>query len=104
MSTARTKKNSNLSVGTRINLFDNSPSMVYDFDKLFPECPLPERFARHAECTIEHLLPNNCRVITIGDESIIHKMFSDTLYGVDRDKFHYDETEKELESINGVTL
>jgi hypothetical protein len=95
------KKSSKLGVGARINLFDNSPQIVYDFDKLFPECPLPERFGRAESVIIGDVLPNNCREIWIDGENIKHKMFSDILYGIDRDLFHEDETEKELEDMYG---
>jgi len=95
------KKSSKLGVGERINLFDKSEQMVYDFDRLFPECPLPERFPRDETVLIGDVLPNNCREIWIDGENFCHKMFSDTVYGIDRDLFHLDETEKELEEMYG---
>lgn len=91
-------------IGGRINLFDSTEETVYDFNLLFPECPLPERFGNSEEVEIGVLLPNNCRVITVGEEAIKHKMFSDLLYGIDRDLFREDETDKELEAINGVEV
>jgi hypothetical protein len=94
--------NSKLGVGARINLFDNSPGMVYDFDKLFPECPLPERFSRDDQVVIGHYAGANKREIIIDGELIIHKMFNDLIYNIDRDDFREDETDKELFEINGT--
>ncbi len=97
-------KHKRLGVGARINLFDKSAGMVYDFDKLFPECPLPDTYPRDEPVVIGEVLPNNCREIWIDGDLIVHKMFSDTMYGKDRDLFHLDETEKELDEINGILL
>ncbi len=90
-------------VGDRINFFDNvENSTVQVFNDLFPECPIK------ADPDLEVLIglpaPNNCRTILVGEETIIHKMYSDILYTLDRDDYHHDERDLELESINGVTL
>lgn len=97
-------KNSRLGVGARINLFDNSEQTVYDFDSLFPECPLPKTYPRDQIVLVGEVLPNNCREIWIDGDMLTHKMFSDTLYGIDRDLFHLDERETELEEMYGHRL
>lgn len=104
LSTEETNMKERLGVGARINLFDNSESMVYDFDMLFPECPLPESLSRSEAVHIGQVLPNNCREIWVNGESFVHKMFSDKLYGIDRDLFRVDERDTELEEINGTPV
>lgn len=91
-------------VGTRINFFDTveTPTVTV-FNELFPECPIKNKCPL-ALVTIGSPESNNCRSITVGDETIKHKMYSDILYTLDREEYRIDETEVELESINGVTL
>lgn len=97
-------KNSRESIGTRINLFDNTEQTVYDFNQLFPECPLGDQFQNSSIVIIGDYMGGDCREIDIAGEKIRHKMWRDTLYGMDRDLFYFDETEKELETIYGYPV
>lgn len=91
-------------VGTRINFFDNVENPTVElFNTIFPECPIRNKCPL-AMVTIGIPESNNCRTITVGDETIKHKMYSDILYTLDKEEYYLDERDLELESINGVTL
>lgn len=88
-------------VGERINQFDNLEiQTVATFNSLFPECPL--KFEAELDVEIGTPEANNRRAIQLSNGNvIIHKMYSDILYNVDRDKVG-DEREIELTEINGI--
>lgn len=89
-------------VGTRINFFDTLENPTVEvFNNLFPECPVRDK---PLDLTVQILgvESNNCRSIRVGDETIVHKMYSDILYTLDREVRGMDDSS--LESINGVTL
>lgn len=86
-------------VGSRINEFDSwETQIVGNFNELFPECPL-------VGYDVEDLVligePNgsNCREILIEGNLVIHKMYSDLLYGLDKGEFNM--VEDELDNIMG---
>lgn len=91
-------------VGDRINTFDSLELQTVEvFNALFPECPI-----RHVDraLIVSIGLPeaNNCRAITVGTETVTHKMYSDILYTLDREEYYLDERDLELDEINGVNL
>lgn len=98
-------------VGTRINEFDSlewHEQTIPAFNELFPECPIKDD---GTVTWIEIGSPesNNCRTILLYEHqdsfiTVKHKMYSDILYTLDRELYHLDERDLELESINGVTL
>lgn len=67
---------------------------------MFPECKL-SGYELHDEVVIGLPDAGNTRKISIGNDLIKHKMFSDMLYGMDRAEFLLDETDKELDDIMG---
>jgi len=87
------------STGKRINLFDDyeDPSVAM-FNALFYECPLeghnPDDIVR-----IGQMLSGNRRELFVGTTVVEHKMYSDILYGKDRDEFNNQDNE--IESITG---
>ena len=91
-------------VGNRINEFDNLEiQTVETFNNLFPECPIKNQCPLSA---VEILTPtaNNCRLLKLNDsDTIVHKMFSDVLYTVDRDVYNSDEDE-ELDEMYGIPV
>jgi len=91
-------------VGSRINFFDGLENQtVATFNDLFPECPIRDKCPALL-VSIGSPTANNCRTLTVGTETMNHKMYSDILYTLDRDEYRLDERDMELESINGVTL
>lgn len=91
-------------VGDRINFFDGveTPTVTV-FNELFPECPIKNKCPL-ALVEILGVESNNCRSILVGEETIKHKMYSDILYTLDREEYRLDETEVELNEINGVPV
>lgn len=90
-------------VGVRINVFDDlEKQTVETFNSLFPECMLD--FDNDITVKIGLPAPNNCRELKIGNALLIHKMYSDILYTLDRQDFYTDERDLELNEINGVML
>ncbi len=96
------KKRLSSSIGERINLFDNySDTSVEMFNALFYECALtghnPDDLV-----TIGQMLSGNRRELLVGEVLVEHKMYSDTLYGMDRDAFNNQESE--IEDIHGYPV
>lgn len=87
-------------VGERINKFDeyDNPTVMM-FNIIFSECPL-QGYDANAIVNIGRPLEGNRRAILVGEKEISHKMYSDLLYGKERE----DEEEKELIEVNGVLL
>lgn len=93
------KKSLSNTVGERINLFDNlQVCNVESFNNLFVECPL-KGFENSDPVIIGELLEGNRRMILVGENNVQHKMYSDLLYGVER-----NEEELDIEEINGVPV
>lgn len=97
-------------VGDRINQFDNLDTQtVESFNALFPECPV-KGYDLNMPLVIGSPAPNNCREITVSTtygliaETILHKMYSDIMYTLDRDVYNWDERDVELTEINGVPV
>ena len=93
------KKTLSNTIGERINKFDDmEDNSVAMFNTLFPECPLD--FDSGMDVLIGQVLPNNRRAILVGGDNLIeHKMFSDKLYGIDKQE--YNEEELELDEMHG---
>lgn len=91
-------------VGDRINEFDNLEiQTVETFNNLFPECPIKNQCPLSS---VEILSPtvNNCRLLKLNREiEIVHKMFSDVLYNVDRDVYN-TENDSELDEMYGIPV
>jgi hypothetical protein len=88
--------------GERINLFDNyEDTTVVMFNALFYECPL-EGHDPDANVVIGQMLSGNRRELLVGDTIVEHKMFSDTLYNMDRDEFNNQDNE--VETIMGYPV
>lgn len=88
------------SIGERINKFDSLDNpTVTEFNNLFIECPLKD-YSPKAMVSIGQLLSGDRRELQVGTETVQHKMFSDVLYGMDREEY-YNEHEKELDEIMG---
>jgi hypothetical protein len=94
-------KRMNSDIGKRINIFDNYEiQTVETFNKLFPECPI-KNTEQDVEVGIGNPSTGNTRLIIMKGQIFKHKMFSNELYGIDRDKFLNDEIDKELDEIMG---
>ena len=90
------------SVGERINLFDNADdTSVGAFNNLFPECPLTDTDLL-ANVMIGSPLSSNRRSLLVDGLVVEHKMFSDLIYGIDKDL--YNEEEKELDEMFGYPV
>lgn len=97
------KKRLSSSIGERINLFDDSDDQtVVMFNALFYECPLTNHDP-DAIVTIGQLLSGDRRELLVGTTIVEHKMYSDILYGMDRDEFH-NQTETEVDDIYGYPV
>lgn len=84
-------------VGERINKFDAlSIQNVETFNQLFPECPIKDR---GLDTAVEILSPttNNCRFISVGGETVVHKMYSDILYNVDKSEYRLRHSDEDAE-------
>lgn len=80
-------------IGTRINQFDDlCVQTVGTFNELFPECPV-KGFDNGAALDILYPASNNSRVLNINGLEVVHKMYSDLLYNVDRDEYNMEECE-----------
>lgn len=80
-------------IGTRINQFDNLEiQTVGVFNTLFPECPV-SGFDDSTDLEILNPETNNSRRLNINGLEIVHKMYSDLLYNVDRDEYNMEECE-----------
>jgi|GEM_PF-6708202 hypothetical protein len=80
-------------IGERINKFDNlEVQTVGTFNELFPECKVKDfNDLRPLEILEPH--SNNSRVLNIDGNKVIHKMYENLLYNVNRDE--YNETEED---------
>lgn len=91
-------------IGERINQFDNlDTTTVQSFNSVFPECPL----AGHQddlEVTILQPTVNNCRVISVGGVEVVHKMYSDLLYNVDKSEFRFRHDDEEPTDCLGFEM
>ncbi len=88
-------------VGERINEFDSwETQIVGNFNALFPECPLK---GYDVEDPVVILEPagSNCRSILVDGEYIVHKMYSDILYGIDKGEFNMVEDNDVLDEVMG---
>jgi len=96
------KKQLSSSIGERINLFDGylDPS-VEMFNVLFYECPLTG-YNPDDLVTIGQMISGNRRELLVGEVLVEHKMFSNLLYGMDRDEFNNQESE--IEDIMGYPV
>jgi hypothetical protein len=72
------------------------------FNALFYECPL-EGYDPDVIVTIGQVLSGNRRELLVGDKVVEHKMFSDSLYGMDREEFH-NQMETEVDDIYGYPV
>lgn len=98
------KKTLGNTVGDRINEFDDlDVQTVGTFNNLFPECPIRNRDPRD-QVIILGVDSNNCRSISVGDDVVKHKMYSDILYTINKEDYFLDERDKELTEINGVPV
>ena len=87
------KKRLSSSIGDRINLFDNlDDCSVIMFNSMFYECPLTDQDP-DVTVIIGQTLSGNRRELLVGDKVVEHKMYSDILYGMDRDKFNNQDNE-----------
>lgn len=87
-------------VGTRINKFDDlCMQTVGTFNELFPECPV-NNFDITAELEILEPRVNNSRLLKINGLEVVHKMYSDLLYNVDRDVYNMDGVETDIMGID----
>lgn len=87
------------SVGERINEFDSwETQIVGNFNAQFPECPLTG-YDVEDPVLIGAPAPNNSRELLVDGVLVIHKMYSDLLYGLDKGEFHM--VEEELDEMYG---
>lgn len=87
-------------IGVRINLFDELETpTVEQFNTMFPECPL--FLAPDLLVTIGEYIGADRRSLTVGTETISHKMFKDIYYGIDRDTFYEPEKDEPLTEMMG---
>ncbi len=88
------------SIGERINLFDNlETNTVETFNMMFPECPL--FLEADLPVTIGEYIGADRRSITVGTNVLIHKMFRDIYYGIDRDTFYEPDKDEPLDEVMG---
>lgn len=81
-------------VGERINEFETwETQIVGNFNALFPECPL-KGFDVEDPVLIGAPATNNSRELLVDGVLVVHKMFSDILYGLDKGEFHMLEEEE----------
>jgi hypothetical protein len=97
-------KTLNGTIGKRINEFDNFMTQnVKAFNTLFPECPI-KQFDESAPVEILSPESNNCRRLLIGGLEIKHKMFSDSLYNMDRDEYNNRHDEENPTEVLGFIM
>lgn len=91
------------SVGSRINEFDSwETQIVGNFNALFPECPL-SGFDVEDPVLIGEPAVNNSRELLVDGVLVIHKMYSDLLYGLDKGEYNMVEDD-ELDEIMGHAI
>jgi hypothetical protein len=81
-------------VGERINEFETwETQIVGNFNALFPECPL-KGFDVEDPVLIGSPAPNNSRELLVDGVLVVHKMYSDLLYGLDKGEYNMVEEEE----------
>jgi hypothetical protein len=84
-------------VGERINEFDSwETQIVGNFNAQFPECPL-KGYDVEDPVLIGSPAPNNSRELLVDGVLVVHKMYSDLLYGLDKGEYNMvEEQETEI--------
>jgi hypothetical protein len=92
-----TTKTLSNTVGERINEFDSwQTQIVGNFNALFPECPI-KGFDVEDPVLIGDPAPNNSRELLVDGKFVVHKMYSDLLYGLDKGEYNMVEDKEETE-------
>jgi hypothetical protein len=92
-----TTKTLSNTVGERINEFDSwQTQIVGNFNALFPECPL-KGFDVEDPVLIGDPASNNSRELLVDGVYVVHKMYSDLLYGLDKGEYNMLEDKEETD-------
>lgn len=91
-------------IGERIKRFDDlEMTKVQSFNLMFPECPLKD-FDDLDDVEILHPTVNNCRVLLVNGKEVVHKMYSDLLYNVDKSEFRFRHDDEEPTDCLGFEM
>jgi hypothetical protein len=91
-------------IGSRINEFDNLEfKTVETFNTLFHECPI-KQFTEDAEVEILSPTSNNCRFLLVGGTELVHKMYSDLLYNVDKSEYRFRHDDEDPTDCLGFEM